>query len=385
MERRRGGAAKKLIVFVHGLGATAESTWQVLRQRIEQDGEIGQDFVIEYYQYPTRIFSWPCVGRLPRLQTLALGLKSLLNNRYPDIEDVYFIAHSMGGLIVRRYILDQVKKPEVPRSIAALLYASPSTGAQLANLAAHLPGITEQVRQLGELSDFIEHLNDEWTERSVEKHARVQYVVGALDRVVSERSSRGLTYVRDYDVIPNATHGNITTPDNDQDLRYLIAKRFLQTPAKVNSSPAFLFITAGSGQLIRTNTAQEAAYATCFIELNLTLTPLYDISLCEFDVSRASEGSLMEPRTLEIDGTKVNLQPGLDGRALTTPPVRLLAAKPYKLVARAALVTPAVIRSIHTEHLQISITISGDPPIGEHDLMFAAAIQSNGILTIRAT
>jgi len=47
--------------------------------------------------------------KMPKIQELAAALKTEINNRYADFESIVLVCHSLGGLIARKYLLDEVK------------------------------------------------------------------------------------------------------------------------------------------------------------------------------------------------------------------------------------------------------------------------------------
>ena len=99
--------------------------------------------------------------------------------------NIVLIAHSMGGLVCMRYILDRLELSEIPPITGLLLYGTPTTGSELVNVAklvgfglgVRLPiirGLTNlffrgqrQVADLARGSEFLARLHDGWALRVV--------------------------------------------------------------------------------------------------------------------------------------------------------------------------------------------------------------------------
>jgi|HubBroStandDraft_6_1064221.scaffolds.fasta_scaffold264884_1 hypothetical protein len=47
--------------------------------------------------------------KAPSIQELAAALRTEINNRYVEFGSVVLVCHSLGGLIARKYLLDEVK------------------------------------------------------------------------------------------------------------------------------------------------------------------------------------------------------------------------------------------------------------------------------------
>lgn len=107
-----------MVVFVHGLGGDAIGTWTYTRLfspdvfwpcLLRQDPEFSQSNVY-VYQYPTAAF-----GNTPPLGRLATTLhEDLLADRVMEHQHISFVAHSLGGLVLSRMLL-QLQESAQPR------------------------------------------------------------------------------------------------------------------------------------------------------------------------------------------------------------------------------------------------------------------------------
>jgi pimeloyl-ACP methyl ester carboxylesterase len=89
-----------------------------------------QDFDVYTFGYRTSYFRGAPIDNAA-IQ-LATALEELAQRR--DYE-IVLIAHSMGGLVCMRYILDQLERNQVPPILGLLLYGTPATGSDLIKIA----------------------------------------------------------------------------------------------------------------------------------------------------------------------------------------------------------------------------------------------------------
>jgi triacylglycerol esterase/lipase EstA (alpha/beta hydrolase family) len=147
-------ATRKVILFVHGLSGSAEGTWGKMIEFFRRD-EGFSDFHLDSYQYPTAKFRLPFGKKMPGIQDLAEGLRSYISAYHGDKSEIILIGHSMGGLVLRQYITNELKKP-TPTSIrAAIMIATPHTGAALASIGSNLSWKHTHLKQLAKGQDIV--------------------------------------------------------------------------------------------------------------------------------------------------------------------------------------------------------------------------------------
>jgi predicted alpha/beta hydrolase family esterase len=90
-----------------------------------------------YFSYPTMLVRLiPFFSRkMPTIQELAAALRTDINNRYADFGSVVLVCHSLGGLIARKYLLDEVKAKRELRVNGLVLFAVPNNGEDLAHIS----------------------------------------------------------------------------------------------------------------------------------------------------------------------------------------------------------------------------------------------------------
>lgn len=129
-------AADRVIVFVHGVFGDGERTWtndvtHAYFPRLVADDQVfaGADVWVD--DYPT-----PHLSASYSIDELADHLRRHLrrDNVVTNHRQVIFVAHSMGGLVVRAYLLKY--RDELPPDRVPMLYfySTPTTGAEIASL-----------------------------------------------------------------------------------------------------------------------------------------------------------------------------------------------------------------------------------------------------------
>lgn len=196
----RDGKPGPAILFVHGLGGSAATSWGRMFDICAHD-EAFNSHTLDCYTYPSALI--PLLKRMPRLQALAQGLATELHLRHSGRTDVTLVGHSLGGLVARQYVLNKLKARPEKRPIASrlLLYAVPNTGAALAGIAKFLSWRGGHLRQLCREADVLDLLNEDWARLDVEANFPVRYVVAGLDGIVTRQSA-----------MPYIGHDNVSPP-----------------------------------------------------------------------------------------------------------------------------------------------------------------------------
>lgn len=112
------------VVLVHGLGRT-EQSFVVMAHRLRRAGynvtSVGYD------------------SRVAPVEQHALELKKAVSNCCADAVRTHFVGHSLGGIIIRRYLAD-----ETPSRLGrVVLLAPPSRGSELAEWLREFPVAAE--------------------------------------------------------------------------------------------------------------------------------------------------------------------------------------------------------------------------------------------------
>src|ERR1022692_3936539 len=219
-----------LILFVHGLGGDARTTWGIFPQLIQNDPEL-QSYDLHFFSYPTSLFSLPWSKKYPKIQMLAEALRTDIENRFAKQSNIILVCHSLGGLIGRKYLLEEVKNKRPLRIQGVLLYAVPNNGAALASIGSMISWRHNQLRQLCKDADVIQDLGSDWVALKVNEAVKTRYVIAALDEVVDELSARVFWGNPEIDTLSDRGHRNSVKPRNSDDTSFLILKNFVSSLA----------------------------------------------------------------------------------------------------------------------------------------------------------
>jgi pimeloyl-ACP methyl ester carboxylesterase len=251
---------ERLILFVHGLGGAGEATWQSapgsgFAELIRSDVALSREADVAFFEYPTSLFRFPLTNATPRVRDLAEGLRSQLEVRYSNYRSIALVCHSLGGLVGRKYLIEEVKRGSALRVTKLLLFATPNNGAALASIAKHISWHHNQLVQLCRNSELIEELNSDWANLSMSDRLPIQYVVAGQDGVVDKQSAIAQWGNHRVDSILEVDHTSIVKPRRHTDLSYLIFRRFL-----LGEIPVFLSVGGARTELQNTFVTAVRSY-----------------------------------------------------------------------------------------------------------------------------
>lgn len=198
-------------IFVHGVTGNA-ATFGMLPKFIER--AVGCRAIV--YEYPSSKFS-----SSPEVPYLALNLDNWIRENAGSAENIAFVAHSLGGLVVRRFIIEQKYREDgyrLDRRVRQVsLIASPEDGSLIASIAGKFSA-NRQFQDLSPNSTMLLDLNREWerwVKMNVPTSCRIRCIVGMDDDIVPINAARGL----DPNPIPlfGVDHSSIVKPSSPSD------------------------------------------------------------------------------------------------------------------------------------------------------------------------
>ncbi|MBV4538763.1 alpha/beta fold hydrolase [Pseudomonas sp. SWRI10] len=224
MQTTRSTRGNDVIIFIHGLSGSSGTWDQMLKVLIgyRDLDHIGYDC----YQYPTQLWRGPFGKKMSSIQEISEGLKTFIASKHKG-KNILIVAHSLGGVIARHYILESMKFKRDHYVTGLLLYASPLAGAGLANLASRFSWRHPHLKQLSVKADLLTSMNGEWVALDVASSIKVRSVIAGSDSVVSRESSSPYVGDQTTDTLIEYGHINITKPDNAEDLRFKILRDFI--------------------------------------------------------------------------------------------------------------------------------------------------------------
>jgi tetratricopeptide (TPR) repeat protein len=159
---------KKLIIFVRGVFGSAATTWGNPRKEAFWPAMVAKDPQFANYDIYLINYRTPYFGEAPDVhETAGNELGQLLSQKIFDkYDEIYMIAHSMGGLVTKSLLTQLNRGQDVAllRRVKGVVYLStPAQGGDVARIGAWLslnPQLGEQER--AHLNTYIQHLEDQW-------------------------------------------------------------------------------------------------------------------------------------------------------------------------------------------------------------------------------
>lgn len=150
-----------MIVFVHGIFGDGTSTWTAENksywpEMLASDSYFA-NFDIYVYEYPTSFLKGPfSIDEISENMRLFFDADGITAHK-----DIIFIAHSMGGLATRAYLLKNRKSASRTRLI--YFFSTPTTGSEIASLTS-LVSANPQLAQMKPMRspDYLGDLQRQW-------------------------------------------------------------------------------------------------------------------------------------------------------------------------------------------------------------------------------
>jgi len=212
-----------VVVFVHGVFGNRRETWLNTESRsgfpelLATDPLLADNLDVFVFEYFTPTFSLA-----PSIADLADQLRGALDDHevFKQHKQVVFLAHSMGGIVVRQYLLgNQDMIPSVPM---IYFYATPTNGSELAALA-RIASANPQLRGMTPIegNDFLQSIQSFWLNckaQSIASYCGVEELPTDGQIVVTRSSATSLCN-RPLDPFA-ANHIDIVKPESRLDSRY---------------------------------------------------------------------------------------------------------------------------------------------------------------------
>lgn len=237
-----------VILFIHGLGGKS-TTWSYFATMLKDNWVEEDSFDFKYDEYYS-LHHWVhniwglrhllMAGKIifgPNIANLAIHLNKYLEDECISFDNVIIIAHSMGGLVARKYILDKFKVEKNAGKVRSLItYATPHDGSVIANYSrlvfyiltgSMLSRKNKQVKDLAKNSSFIKSLNSEWRDLRISDHIDFMRLVGINDAIVDINSSAYLH--DDNSKWVSHDHMSIIRPFSIQDDAFSFTYKYLKS------------------------------------------------------------------------------------------------------------------------------------------------------------
>ena len=157
---------RNLIVFVHGVLGDMDNTWENSETHKSWPSMLAEDLT----DYDVFVYGYlsPMSGSASTIYEIAIRMTQDLKDRgfFANYENIYFITHSMGGLITKRVLISldtPAERPNLQRVRLILFISVPSAGA---NVAAFATWISRNPQFAGmdprAAKDFLQSTEGDW-------------------------------------------------------------------------------------------------------------------------------------------------------------------------------------------------------------------------------
>lgn len=182
--------ADDLVIVIHGLCGDAKTTWTNPTTHFVFPEELARDFTKE--NHPAYVVAFDYVSRLqggPSILSIADHLEFEIGEllKKHSYRTLRIVAHSMGGLVAREYILRRQLRAHPQLKVTnVVLLATPNNGSELAELGRLISESrqVEELRHIDKGNTYLESLNKDWNrEFKSEGHYRHMLLYAAYEEL----------------------------------------------------------------------------------------------------------------------------------------------------------------------------------------------------------
>ncbi|MDM8517416.1 AAA family ATPase [Desulfobacterales bacterium HSG16] len=220
--------SKSALIFIHGFSGDITKTWGDFQNFLMEKNELNE-WDIFSVGYESTLFVPELRGiwkAAPDIQKLADTLATYLQFSFDRYSEIAIVAHSMGGLIVQRALLDNAEA--VKRISHLFLFGTPSNGLIKAVIGSKIIG-KRQIKNMAEGGTFITRLRRDWETAFGHDNFPFQFlsIAGGSDEFVPVTSSHAPFPLKNRHTIPG-DHLQIVKPKTADDLPVQIVLKSLR-------------------------------------------------------------------------------------------------------------------------------------------------------------
>ena len=216
---------KKAIVFIHGLTGSASDTWKNQNSKrtffeiLKENYLIDKAYDIYPINYPSSLFNDNLsIEELGDWFAYELKNENIVGSN--GYNEIIFIAHSLGNLVLRSALNTNQTFFHKNNIRLIISLASPSQGAKIANLIKILPWNSNSLSDLSTSDNnlFLSNLNETWDKRkgdTIIACAYETYSMPGVGLIVSKNSATRVCTKKPYPALKN--HSEIAKPLNEDD------------------------------------------------------------------------------------------------------------------------------------------------------------------------
>ena len=237
---------RSLILFVHGFTGSKD-TWknskdEYLHEMLMKNEDIANNFDFAYFNYYTKFLEFfdsnissivlnklfykttKKARKNLSISDLSDNMGSIVKVSCGQYENIIIIAHSMGGLISKSFIINQLKELEYSNVKLFISLAVPHAGSNLANLAQLIGNKNIQINDLAPLNEATTTLSRDWINM---EHPKTIYLVGQYDEIVVKNSGIAFDKGKQTIIYCDDDHISICKPESENELVFASIRKYL--------------------------------------------------------------------------------------------------------------------------------------------------------------
>ncbi len=222
---RESPDANNLLLFIHGFTGEASGTFGDIPEMLINDPKMdGWDMKpFGYSQYVTPEMGKDVWAGIEDVDRIANNLCTSVKYKYEKYDRIAIVAHSLGGLIAQRAILD-FKKEYRTKISHLILLGTPSAGIPALKLQKVWNGKYSEMSSEGQ---FIRTLRKDWNVLFNQEYPFTLKVVAAIDDEFVDMDSCYGPFKREHHIAIEGNHFSMVKPKTENDDGYILIRSTL--------------------------------------------------------------------------------------------------------------------------------------------------------------
>ncbi len=392
--------SKTAVVFVHGVLSKQETSWRArsgaywpeLLSKTPAVSEVG----VYVFTYRTGFFS-----RSYRLGDVVDALKEHMRlDGVFKCSSIIFVAHSMGGIVVRKLITESSNDfVDQHISVGLFLVASPSLGSEYANFLRPLAELVGHKQadalRFSQENSWLMDLDKEFKNLQASGRMKLsgkelmedKFILGnILNKQVVEPFSAGRYFGESYKV-PDSDHFTIAAPEDADAVQHRQLIQFIEDLLHDQSKPLQLYLVPGystlSSRIVSLLSQTAAGQSATFIEEDPVRLE-YGLQRLFTDTKRHLFLIELLDRLVAHEIVSLIINARSYGRMLTRKPIFVFLAEEAQSKLWCELLPPqkagAIRRYMHVDPNKLVDAVSGKELIAKVEKEWATRPQSSANL-----
>ncbi len=222
---RETPGANNLLLFIHGFSGEASTTFGNIPEMLMNDSSMdGWDMKpFGYSQYVTPEMGKEVWAGVEDIDRISANLCTSVKYKFDKYDRIAIVAHSLGGLIAQRAILDF--KEEYRNKLSHLiLLGTPSGGISPVKLKKLW---NDKYQEMSSEGDFVKTLRKDWSDRYDEEYPFKLKVVAAIDDEFVTIDSCYGPFSNNHHVTIDGKHLSMVKPKDENDDCYTLIQSTL--------------------------------------------------------------------------------------------------------------------------------------------------------------